>query len=159
MTMDLKKPVALLIVLLVISVLLYLVAGIIALSPRTAGIPAQRGYSQPEAMEADLIRADGKNPVLAITYTNDGFFPADAKVKKGDMVRFTNNSDNMLWVAASDASGTIYPRRTSGCGSSAFDSCGSVERGRYWQFTFDEEGTWSFENNLDKAKKGVIHVN
>ena len=79
------------------------------------------------------------------------------KIKKGDTVRFTNNSTGDLWIAAVGPD-PLYPAVQNGCGSSALDSCRTLAPGEYWEFTFAEKGDWHFVNNVDKSKTGVVHV-
>ena len=94
-----------------------------------------------------------------VSYTDEGFEPREVTIKKGQTIRFTNNSSRDLWVAASaDTSDSLYPAVVNGCGSSAFDSCGPIAPQDFWEFTFDSAGAWTFVNNLDKAKSGVAHV-
>jgi plastocyanin len=93
-----------------------------------------------------------------VSYTDRGFEPAVASIKKGDTVRFTNNSTEDLWVAATGTSGAVYPGTGKECGQSAFDACATLKHGEFWEFTFDAVGTWGYKNNSDIAKTGIIHV-
>jgi plastocyanin len=88
-----------------------------------------------------------------VSYTDKGFQPAVLTVKKGDTVRFANNSTGQLWVA--DAH---YASSASSCGGSAFDSCGALQPSNYWEFTFDRVGTWKFQNNANTQYAGTIIV-
>ncbi len=154
--MNLKRPVALLIALLFLTGLLYAVAAMFALKAPPTVVHSD---AVPFATERDTVAAlEGRDFALLVSYTDRGFEPSDAAIKKGETVRFTNNASRPVWVAASDESGTVYPGVQNGCGSSAFDSCGVIERGRYWEFTFDETGTWSFHNNVDKEHGGTVTV-
>jgi len=93
-----------------------------------------------------------------VSYTDGGFQPTTLTVKKGDVVRFTNNSSQSLWVASvGEGSDQVYPGASS-CGSSPFDSCEALNPGDFWEFTFDQPGTWEFQNNLDKTKSGTLTV-
>ena len=93
-----------------------------------------------------------------VSYTADGFVPNALSVKKGETVRFTNNSGGGLWVAsAALPGGDVYPGQ-SDCGASAFDSCTPLKPQEFWEFTFDAAGTWSYKNNSDSTKTGVIKV-
>lgn len=114
---------------------------------------------QPPPTPADTVAAQqGQSFQLLVSYVNTGFEPQSVTIKAGETVRFTNNSTEELWVAADDSAGALYPHVQNGCGSSALDSCGPLEPGQYWQFTFTEKGTWSFTNNLDKSNGATIAV-
>lgn len=93
-----------------------------------------------------------------VSYTDKGFQPDTLAVKKGQTVRFTNNSSAQLWVASiGEGAYQIYPG-TSSCGASAFDSCQALQAGDFWEFTFTQSGTWDFQNNLDKNETGTVTV-
>jgi len=93
-----------------------------------------------------------------ISYTDGGFEPLSLLVKKGETVRFTNNSQGGLWVASVARPGaTVYPGR-SDCGASAFGTCAALKPGDFWEFTFDVAGTWSYKNISDSSKTGTVTV-
>ena len=126
-----------------------------AVSQTSARIPPPA----PALTASEMIAAQSpKGFQLLISYVNTGFEPKTTTVHAGDTVRFTNNSTEALWVASVGTGGSqIYPG-TSTCGGSAFDSCGPLQPGQYWQLTFTKKGTWKFLNNLDKSNAGVITV-
>lgn len=93
-----------------------------------------------------------------VSYTNGGFEPAELTVKRGETVRFTNNSSSDLWIAADGTSVQIYPRSKSNCSSSDLDSCNPFSPQDFWEFTFDLAGEWHVINNLDKTKGARIVV-
>jgi plastocyanin len=111
---------------------------------------------RPDPTQSDMIAAQTQSFQLLVSYVDTGFEPQTATIHPGDTVRFANNSSGELWVAASG--GKLYPSVQNGCGSSALDSCGPIDLGRYWQFTFTQKGTWEFVNNLDKTMSGTIEV-
>ena len=112
-------------------------------------------------MTAEQLTAS-QNPKgfqMLVSYTERGFEPSVVSVKLGDNVRFFNSSSGKLWISSDpSASGSMYPGVFNGCGSSAFDSCYALSPGEYWEFTFDVEGSWDFNNTLDKSKTGVANV-
>ena len=120
--------------------------GMAVIPPLTPGVQAQ------------LAASHGFQAL--VSYTDRGFEPAKLTVKKGDTVRFTNNSGEDLWVASvGTASGTVYPAGTGDqCGQSAFDSCRVIGRGEFWEFAFAEAGTWSYRNNTDTKMTAVVRV-
>ena len=155
----------------VLAILLLLVAVVYVVTGRNAS-----DSSQEETVPlAEQIRT-GSAPIPAYTsstqvklennkgfqalvsYAAGGFEPAKLTIKKGDTVRFTNNSSNNVWIAANGTNVQIYPRTRAVCGSSDLDSCEPFEPMDFWEFTFDVAGEWEVVNNLDKSKSGVIQV-
>lgn len=129
-------------------------------APRQA-LPQQQSSSTipplTPQVEAQLAASHGFQ--YLVSYTNQGFEPATLTIKKGQTVRFTNNSSEGLWAAATGASGKIYPAGNgSECGQSAFDSCSPIGAGEFWEFTFKSTGTWSYQNNVDTKMTGNITV-
>src|SRR4051812_11391422 len=59
---------------------------------------------------------------VSITYTNDGFVPNEVTIKKGQRVRFINNSTQEVWPASGvHPTHTIYPEKEpTDCLGSAF---------------------------------------
>ncbi|MDR3570925.1 MAG: hypothetical protein P4L81_01860 [Candidatus Pacebacteria bacterium] len=113
--------------------------------------------AQPMFTNADSVDEQENQPFqFLVSYTDTGFEARITTVEVGETVRFTNNSTGQLWVAATGTQ--LYPSIQNGCGSSALDSCRSLQPGEFWQFTFTKKGTWDFVNNLDKTKQGAIVV-
>lgn len=115
----------------------------------------------PEFTDDIKARLEQSNGFQAlVSYTPRGFEPSEVNIKKGDTIRFTNNSGEQLWISATGDSGLVYPysNGADGCGSSDFDSCGPFAPQDFWEFTFTESGTWSFVNAGDKTKMAVVRV-
>lgn len=93
-----------------------------------------------------------------VSYTDGGFEPTTLTVKRGDTVRFTNNSSDDVWIAAYGTNGQLYPRTKEGCGSSDLDSCAPIAPMDFWEFTFEREGEWNVANNLDKRMRVMVTV-
>ena len=108
-------------------------------------------------MMKDVLE-ESKGFQALVSYTDRGFEPADVVVQKGETVRFTNNSQVDLWIAAVSTSGSVYPSTGKGCGQSAFDSCVPLSPREFWEFTFGVAGTWSYQNNLNMPDVGIVHV-
>lgn len=120
-----------------------------------AAADTSTGALSPQAAAA-LAKSNGFQ--YLISYTDNGFEPIALDVKKGETVRFTNNSQGGLWVASQALPGaTVYPGQ-SDCGASVLDTCMVLKRGDFWEFTFDAAGTWSYKNNSDSAKTGTVTV-
>lgn len=114
---------------------------------------------QPEytpAIAAALAKSVGFQHLVA--YTGDAFEPNNLTIKKGETVRFVNNSFDPLWVASTGNGGQVYPGHSLNCGQSDFDSCVLVQAGTFWEFTFDLPGTWTYKNNANTSKAGAITV-
>jgi len=109
--------------------------------------------------EVKSILASSPGFHTLVSYTDNGFEPTGVTLEKGQTIRFTNNSTEDLWVAATPDSGTHYPQGTlSICGQSALDSCGGIARGEFWEFTFNAAGSWSYQNNGNPTNAGVVLV-
>lgn len=85
-----------------------------------------------------------------VTYTNNGFAPAELAVKSGTTVTFVNQSDAKMWVAsANHPSHLLYPE---------FDEKVSVAKGGSYSFTFTKVGTHPYHNHVLLGKYGKIIV-
>ena len=93
-----------------------------------------------------------------VSYTGEAFEPNNLAIKKGETVRFVNNSLDLLWVASTGDGGHVYPGQSPDCGQSDFDSCVLVRSGTFWEFTFDISGTWTYKNNANVSRAGAITV-
>jgi plastocyanin len=114
----------------------------------------------PLTAEVKAQLAASKGFQVLVSYTNRGFEPSTATIKKGDTIRFTNNSGGDLWVASAGTSGgKVYPAGSGNeCGQSAFDSCRAIKEGEFWEFTFTTTGTWGYQNNRDRKMTGTVRV-
>ena len=91
-----------------------------------------------------------KKQDLTIVYTNEGYFPNELKVKKGETVKFVNMSDRMVWTASDEhPAHTIYP---------VFDQKTVAGRGNEYTFKFDRVGTWGFHNHANASQIGKVIV-
>lgn len=131
---------------------------VVSFSARTPVSQAPIGDIPPFTPEIQQMLVQSKGFSALISYTDYGFEPADASIKLGETVRFTNNSSEDLWVAArGDSEAPLYGGKSE-CGTSALDTCRALKPKEFWEFTFDKAGTWFFINNLDKERSGVIRV-
>ncbi len=85
-----------------------------------------------------------------VTFTDNGFTPATVTIKKGETVRFTNQSSELMWVASNP-----HPTHTD---YSEFDERTSVGAGGSYEFTFTKIGNWKYHNHKDPSGKGEIIV-
>lgn len=128
-------------------------SGLSPLQLQTTGSGEIIAPQMTETMKKVLEESKGFHAL--VSYTERGFEPRTLSIKKGETVRFTNNSSRDVWVASS---GTLYPGGNNSCGQSAFDSCVSLHPLEFWEFTFGERGEWSFVNNLHKEAAGIVSV-
>ncbi len=120
--------------------------------------PLSRETLPPFTPEVQAQLAASKGFAVLVSYTDAGFRPAQVSVKKGEAVRFTNNSSGELWIAAEGTPDQpVYPG-TSTCGGTALDTCKVLKPKEFWEFTFEQSGTWMLVNNLDKNKTGEVRV-
>lgn len=89
-------------------------------------------------------------PAVTIVRTNAGYEPNEVTIKKGDIVLWTNESDEYHWPA-SDLHPThgIYPE---------FDPLKPIAPGDTWKFKFDKVGVWNFHDHIRANKIGTITV-
>lgn len=88
--------------------------------------------------------------IQIVTYFDSGFAPKSINIKKGDIIRFENESSRGMWVASNfHPTHTIY---------SAFDEKESVPKGETWDFTFDKKGSWNYHNHASAGHGGTIVV-
>jgi plastocyanin len=101
--------------------------------------------------------AQSKGFQHVVSYTRRGFEPSRLTVKKGEAVRFINNSKEGLWISATADAGAVYPLSGSVCGQT-FDTCGVLRPGEFWELTFTESGEWSYRNNANIENVAVVDV-
>jgi plastocyanin len=156
---DLRTPVIVLVALLVVVAITAIVSLSLPFSPQpSAAIPSRQVPPLTPEMQAVLAKSHGFQAL--VSYTDRGFEPSTITIKKGETVRFTNNSSgDLLWVASTGTmSGKVYPADSAACGQSAFDVCQSLKPHEFWEFTFTAAGTWSYQNNLDPSQTGIVRV-
>lgn len=113
-----------------------------------------------EGMDIGVDVTVGDAPDAVVSFTANGFEPASVTVKKGDTVRFVNNSTLDTWPAsANHPTHTVYPQKSADdCLGSTFDTCKALKPGESWDFTFTEVGTWNFHDHLHANRRGSITV-
>lgn len=163
-------------VVLILLVLLLIVVGLVSTIPslhrsvqnpsadqnvnQSANQPVQLPVAPapPITKHMQDVVANSKGFSQFISYTDNGFEPADVTIKKGEAVRFTNNSSHNMWIMSSGGDGGMYPAAANSCGQTSFDTCVAFPPNEIWEFTFDVPGTWVYRNNVNKSDVGVIHV-
>lgn len=93
-----------------------------------------------------------------VSYTDNGFEPATLTVRKGDTVRFTNNSSGPMRIEAKDIPAVvIVTTNASACTSATFSTCKELPPGEYWEYTFNVTGDWSYSDTIYGAQ-GLVRV-
>ncbi|MBI2056267.1 MAG: hypothetical protein HYT37_02710 [Candidatus Sungbacteria bacterium] len=86
------------------------------------------------------------------TYTvelrEDGFYPKELTIQKGDTVVFTTTREKPFWPASNvHPSHQIYPE---------FDPKTPIEPHSKWKFSFDKAGEWRYHDHLASQYTGLI---
>lgn len=147
-------------VVLAVLIALALIAGGIVLTQRMGqDVATSRTQTMEEASESPEAQspsvqsseaATASPTVAQVKLTNDGFSPKTVRVKAGQSVVFTNESDTAMWVASdSHPSHNIYP---------AFDARKAYRKGEVYSFTFDKVGSWMYHNHLAATQTGIVVV-
>lgn len=88
--------------------------------------------------------------VNVVTYTDAGFTPKILRIKKGESVKFRNNSSLKMWVASDD-----HPWHTDLAG---FDALRGFLAGETYIYTFNRIGSWGYHNHSQSTDTATIVV-
>ena len=102
-----------------------------------------------------------EDPAVVVAYTDVGYEPKEVTVKKGETVRFVNNSSSQeTWPASAvHPTHSVYPEKSaSDCLGSSFDACRGLKSGESWDFTFNTVGEWKFHDHMHPSKFGSVKV-
>ena len=129
------------------------------LSQREEAAPPEETTQEETAQQEEEPMGDPVFHALVI-YANDGFEPQTVTIKKGETVRFVNNSDRDVWVASAiHPTHSIYPEKSEDdCLGSSFDTCRGLQAAEFWEFTFNETGSWKYHDHLKASETGTIVV-
>ncbi len=86
-----------------------------------------------------------------ISYTDNGFVPAEIAVFSGDTVSFINQSSGVMRIVSDP-----HPVHS---GYPEFDQIETVSAGGVYNFKFVKTGEWKYHNEADLEKTGMIRVN
>lgn len=128
-------------------------------SPSPLGeTPTQGGMTEEEPAPGPMFH-------VLVSATDNGFSPSAVTIKRGETVRFVNNqSVAAMWVASAvHPTHTVYPGSgIAKCGTAAqseiFDTCRGLNLGEFWEFTFENAGSWGYHNHLNPRQTGKIIV-
>ena len=119
------------------------------------------------ATTTDSGAAGGTLPApVVVTYTDQGFSPAEVTVARGQSVTWVNESSGEMWVAsAMHPDHVVYDgtNRETHCaegyaGETPFDECAGEDPGARYTFTFDKEGTWKYHDHINASRFGSVVV-
>ncbi len=80
-----------------------------------------------------------------VSYTDRGFEPKVSTIKKGDTIRFTNNSSHDLLMSVVNSE---LPSPTEV----------KIASQDTWEFTFSSQGEWRFQNTVTPSRIAVVRV-
>ena len=140
-----------------------LVAGAIAVYAAKAPAPDARHQETLVAPGAGVvgIAKDSTDPFdVTISFSDSGFAPTEIPIKKGQRVRFLNESTEGVWPASAiHPTHTLYPEKNStNCLGSSFDACRALTPGEFFDFTFNYAGEWRYHDHVRAYNTGVITV-
>lgn len=89
--------------------------------------------------------------VFIVHMNEDGFYPSELTVPKGDTVIFENTDTRDRWPASNiHPTHGIYPE---------FDPKEAISPGEEWQFKFTKTGSWKYHDHLNPKITGTVAVN
>jgi plastocyanin len=114
------------------------------------------GLKPPTEEIVQRLKASKGFQVL-VMYTDDGFVPATSTIKKGQTIRFTNNSTRNVWVAeVTDLNTPTHPNLTT-C-DVPFNSCMALKPTEFQEFTFPATGTFAYIDNIATNYRGMVVI-
>lgn len=124
-------------------------------------VPA--GDSNVDEMVVENAPVDGileAVDLVLVDYTDEGFSPSELTIKKGQTVRFVNNSSGRMWVASAiHPTHSVYPEKTENdCLGSAFDQCDASLASSFWEFKFNVVGEHGYHNHVKASDRGKVIV-
>ncbi len=104
------------------------------------------------------VQSNNQSLLKEVLITDNGFSPKEIKIKKGDTVRWTNQSSALSWPASAiHPTHSIYPEK-GGCIDSSFDACKGLNKGESFTFVFNFPGSWKYHDHLNPSKAGTVVV-
>lgn len=98
---------------------------------------------------------------VTVILTDGGFSPKSVTIKKGDTVKWVNQSSEDMWVGSAMHpthtvySGTTLKEHCPDADGTAFDQCAA---GDGYTFTFEKVGSWNYHNHKDSSQFGTVIV-
>lgn len=101
---------------------------------------------------------------VTVTYTDQGFSPANVTIAQGETVTWINRSSKDMWVASAmhpthmAYDGTTLANHCAAGATTSFDACHVSSPTASYSFTFDKAGTWKYHDHIDASKFGTVIV-
>lgn len=150
----------------IVVVVVLIIAGIWYLSSQNA--PATTTVGQTPSTGSQMAPATSTPTAsgVTVTYSSNGFSPANVSISAGTLVTFVNNGSEGMWIASDphpSHQGYDGTTRSQHCaqnysGPAPFDECASVPPGGSWSFTFTKVGAWGYHNHADATNAGHVTV-
>lgn len=86
---------------------------------------------------------------MSITYTDNGFEPADITVKKGTVITVTNESSKSVQFSSAD-----HPTHR----ENPEMNLQTLSPGESDSYTASEAGTWGYHDHIDESQTGTVTV-
>jgi len=100
----------------------------------------------------DIVVDNGSmiNETIEISLEETGLRSVNVSIKKGNTIKFINNSSKAFWPASDP-----HPVHTNLAG---FDARQGLSQGESYSFTFTQEGNFGYHNHLNPGQSGIITV-
>ncbi|OGG61987.1 hypothetical protein A3I46_02550 [Candidatus Kaiserbacteria bacterium RIFCSPLOWO2_02_FULL_54_13] len=129
------------------------------------GTPANAPTTTDTTPPADITTTTATTQSgVTVTYTDQGFSPANVAIPLGTSVTFVNQSSGNMWVASAmhpthtAYSGTSLSQHCPDTAGTAFDECAATASGSSYTFVFNKAGTWKYHNHLNISQFGAVTV-
>lgn len=136
-----------------VALLLWSLSGNSAEAPAVEESQNQTNASQEQqddtALENDATTESPKAEETTITFTNNGFSPAELSVKKGTIVTIVNDSSVQVQFSSDD-----HPTHRLNEGM----NLPVLSPGQSDSFVAEEVGEWGFHDHIDDSLTGTITV-
>jgi len=151
--MSNKQLILLAVVLIIILIgaeVMWSARSVTSTQPVTTAAPTHVDPPTPEVV-AQLQKSHGFQYLISIT--DDGFQPAVQTIKKGETIRWTNNSSHQVSI-----NGTGNPTPAD-CTDVMFDTCTPLIHNAFYEHTFTTTGTVHYSDMLNAQHTGTIQIN
>lgn len=154
--------------LIALIVIILIAAGVYLFMSTRASAPAPENTQESvtEGAAGTVLTQDEAPNTVVVTYSDAGFAPGTVTIKKGQTVRFVNQSGGTMWVGADE-----HPTHTTYDGTSTrehcadgvattdtFDQCHAAPVGETYEYTFTKTGSWSYHNHTRAQHGGTVVV-
>jgi|SRR3989344_869731 len=152
-------------ILLGLVVIIVVGGGVYLYTSDVVNAPTENPATKIDTPEGSSMPVPGNNTpemlsAVIVSYGQEGYSPASVTVKKGQAVRFINESENATWPASAiHPTHGVYPQKSAAdCLGSSFDACRGLVPGEAWEFTFNSVGSWRYHDHMHAQHTGTIIV-